>query len=152
LRSLVNQKTNSTQKGVAMKSLLKLPTLVALSVAAVIGLSSSLALAASDATQTIAGIVKDLNHFPSDDQKQTLSKIAEDDENSEAVQTIASAVRDMQHTVQAEDRAELEEIASNADATEAEQKLATIVMNINHKPGPEAVAQLEQIANGDHSH
>lgn len=129
---------------------LKLPTLGAIvavmGAIAAAGLFSSTALAASGAAQTIATIVKDLNHFPSEEQKQTLTEISEDENNSEALRTIAEAVRDMQHSVQAEDKADLEAIASNQEATEAEQQLASVVMNITHKPDSDAVAKLEQIA------
>ncbi len=105
----------------------------------------AMALAGSDARQEVAGILKDLNHFPSAEQKETLDRISNNDSNSEAMQTIAAAVRDMEHKAKPADAAKLEKLAADPSVAEQDRELARIVMNINHKASPEAVAKLESM-------
>lgn len=109
-------------------------------------LLSPLALGAATPTQEVAGILQDLNHYPSAEEKETLNSIAQDQSNSEAIRTIAAAVRDMEHKVSDEDAAKLEEIASDSSVGEQEQELARIVMDINHKPSQETMARLEDMS------
>ncbi|MEX0618928.1 MAG: hypothetical protein WDZ76_00930 [Pseudohongiellaceae bacterium] len=105
---------------------------------------SQFALAADeDAAEAIAGILVDLNHFPSDAEKQTLMGISNDSSNSEAMQTIAMAIHDMQHQVSGPNADALNQIVTNDSASEEARKLAEIVLGITHMPSADAKAELQ---------
>lgn len=110
-------------------------------------LVSPAALAQSDAVATMAGILVDMQHFPSDAQKQTLAAISNDGSNSEATRTIATAIHNIQHKAQPDDVAALKKVENSADATDAEKKLASIVLGFHHMAGDEAKKTLGMLAN-----
>lgn len=112
--------------------------------AIVLGLFSVAAVADTPA-KAIAGIVSELNHFPNDGQKATLSAIAADTSNSEAIRAIAKAVHDMQHSASDADKARLQAIAADESATGAERTLAEVVGSMNHMASADAKAQLAAI-------
>jgi hypothetical protein len=117
----------------------------------ILGLFSSLALAQSDMgkqatpVQTVAKILFNLNHYPSDKEKEKLRAIADNRENSKAIQTIAMAIHNMQHSVSASDKGKLQAIIDSADASKSEKTLAEILIGITHMPGNEAKDKLSEL-------
>ena len=85
----------------------------------------------TDATKTMAEIVMNLNHFPSDAEKNTLQQIANSSASTENERIIANSLIGMQHKASSEDKVQLKNIMSSPTATEAERTLAKIMMNIN---------------------
>ena len=110
-------------------------------------LTAPACFAQTDATKEIAMVIASMNHFPTDEQKESLQYIKMDKDNSASVQTIAGALINFKHQASAEDKAMLEKIAANSEATDAERQLASILMNIQHKPDPNALAKLKEIGN-----
>ena len=109
-------------------------------------LASPAAFSQSDAVATMAGIVADMQHFPSDGQKQTLSAIANDESNSEATRAIAMAIHNIQHKAQPDDVAALKKVESSGAASGAEKELASIVLGFHHMAGDKAKKQLNMLA------
>lgn len=112
--------------------------------AIVLGLFSVMAVADTPA-KAIASVVSELNHFPNDGQKATLSAIAADTSNSEAIRAIAKAVHDMQHSASDDDKARLQAIAADSSASSAERTLAGVVASMNHMASADAKAQLAAV-------
>ena len=70
-----------------------------------LGLTASIANAAeSKAVQTMAGILMNLHHYPSDSDKQALVQITEDKSATADERTVAQALKNVQHTVAAADK------------------------------------------------
>lgn len=113
---------------------------------ATIALAVPTAFAQTDAAKEIAMVITNLNHFPTDEQKESLQYIKMDKDNSASIQTIAGALINLKHRVSPEDKALLEKIAADSGATDAERQLASILMNIQHKPDPDALAKLKAIS------
>ena len=97
------------------------------------------------AAKTIAGIVAELNHFPSDDQKATLMEIAGDDEVSDSIKAIAEAVHGIQHQPTDEAKTALQAIVADGSADATTKALAEVVMGLNHQASEEAKAALAAI-------
>ena len=116
------------------------------------GMSIALMLAAgpvaaeTDAIKTIAGIMANLNHFPSDEDKTVLQGIIDSDDSSEEEATIAMALSNMQHKVSGEDAARLEDLVDDESNDESARKLAGILLSINHSAGDDDKAALKAIA------
>jgi hypothetical protein len=111
-------------------------------------LGASPALVQADdaaAARTIASILTDLNHFPSDEDKAALMEIAGDSSNSEAYRTIAEAVHNIQHSATDADKARLSEIIDNGSAPADARALAEIIMGISHVPSDTAKVRLAAI-------
>src|ERR1039457_6191822 len=73
-----------------------------LAAALFLGLTASIAHAAeSKAVQTMAGILMNLHHFPSDSDKQALMQITEDKSATADERTVAQALMNVKHTVAA---------------------------------------------------
>ena len=98
--------------------------------------------AMASATQSIARIVAQMNHFPSAAEKVTLMEISQDSSNSKSIQIIAMAVYNFKHSVKADDKKSLQMIAENADSSATEKELASIIAGISHTASAEAKAKL----------
>ena len=94
---------------------------------------------------TMAGILMGVNHYPSDEEKAKLAKIAGNPDNSEAIKTIAMALHDMEHKVSAGDREKLQAIVDSEGTDENVKTLAEVLMNVNHKASDDAVARLKAL-------
>lgn len=94
---------------------------------------------------TMSKIVLNLNHFPSDEEKEKLQTIIDDTDNSNTVRTIAEAIRDMEHQVSGLHRRQLEAIADNEALGEGERTLAEVVAGINHSPDDKAKEKLKNL-------
>jgi hypothetical protein len=104
------------------------------------------AFADSEAIRTMATITKNLNHFPSDADKQELASIINSDESSAAEIAVASAISDIEHKVSESDRTELQSVIDDDSAPDDLRELASILMTINHSPSESDVEKLGRIA------
>ena len=102
--------------------------------------------AESDAIKTIAGIMMNLNHFPTDEDKVVLEGIIDSDESSEEAATIAMALANMQHKVTEADAQRLTELVDDDVNDASARKLASILLSINHSPSDDDKMALEAIA------
>ena len=125
-----------------MRKIISGPALVMLGMFAI----ANLALAEGDAIGTLARITMNLNHYPSDADKETLNAIIESDESSDDEVTIAMAILNMQHTVGAGDAQRLDELVTDDMVDESVRTLAGILMHINHSPSDEDKAALAELA------
>ena len=106
----------------------------------------ALPVVAGDAhLHTMAGILIDLNHFPSDDEKATLADIVGDSDASASDQVLANAISNLKHKVGNSDRAALTELSANADALAGARTMADILLNFAHHPSAGDKAKLKAI-------
>ena len=107
---------------------------------------SSLAFADSAATRTMADITMNLNHYPSDSEKQALAAIAKNDDSSESEIAVATALSNMKHQVTAGDKEKLNSIIGDDSNPADLRALASILISINHRPTESDIEQLGKIA------
>jgi hypothetical protein len=107
---------------------------------------SGLAVADSAATQTLARVTMNLNHFPSDEDKVALKEIIDNDDSSEEEAAIATALSNMQHKVTEVDANRLADIVDDDESDATARKLAGIVLGINHAPSDDDKAALAALA------
>ena len=105
-------------------------------------LLASLSFAESAAVSTMADITMNLNHFPSDSDKQKLMAITNGDLSSESEQAVASAILNLQHRVRDADKKILNSIISDGSAPADLRELAAVLVNINHSPSDSDVEKL----------
>ena len=117
-----------------------------LAAALFLALSASIAAAAeSKAVQSMAGILMNLHHYPSDTEKQTLTQITQDKAATADEKTVAQALLDVQHTVAAADKPKLEAIAGNDKAAASVKTLAGVILNLHHMPSDADKAKLQAL-------
>ena len=102
-------------------------------------------LMAATALQEMVEIMLHLHHYPSDAEKETLQKIANDSSVSENQRTIASALMKMHHKVTDADKEKLEKISNSSDASAAEREVAGILANMHHKASAADREKLEKL-------
>ena len=90
------------------------------------------AMAADENIKKMAEIMLNLNHYPSDSEKQVLKQITLSGSNFE--KTVATAIINLQHQATAEDKEKLNNIVNNKSAPEDVRTLAAIVHDVNHHP------------------
>ena len=95
------------------------------------------------ANKLIAGVLVDLNHFPSDADRGALMAVANDESNGQGFRMIAEAVGNIQHSANAEGKAAMNRIIASDRASAEAKALAEIVLGISHMPSAEAKAALE---------
>lgn len=95
---------------------------------------SPLALAEQNATQKMAQIVSQLNHWPSANDKDLLRDISE--KGNKAEKTIANALLMMNHQVSSEHKEKLTMIIEDLTVPENTRVLAKIVRNLKHQVSP----------------
>jgi hypothetical protein len=117
---------------------------VLLSVAGLM-LGAQPALAASTAVREMAGIVMNLNHYPSDAEKAGLRSIVSDKGSTEQERVIATALSNLEHKVAAGDAEKLKQVMNDMSAPAEVRDLAGIVLKISHKPSKEDKRKLETI-------
>ena len=86
------------------------------------------------AVQTMAAILINLQHFPTEADKQTLKHIAEDKSVTANERTVARALMNVQHTVAAADKPLLESIVKDDKASSSVKTLASVLLNLKHMP------------------
>ncbi|NKB98091.1 MAG: hypothetical protein GKR90_06290 [Pseudomonadales bacterium] len=105
-----------------------------------------LSVAGGHGVPAMADVVMKLQHFPNDDQKAALAKIADDSSYSVAEQQVATAIANMQHKVSAEDSERLAAIAANESLHKSLRALAKVVIGINHMPSAEDKETLAKLS------
>lgn len=105
----------------------------------------SQAMAGGETIGKMAEIMMNLNHFPSDSEKQTLREITLNSASSEQEKTIAQAMINLQHAATAEDKKKLSKIVSDDSAPQEVRTLAQIVRDLNHQPSAEDKKKLEDL-------
>lgn len=100
---------------------------------------------AEDSIKTMAQIMINLNHFPSDSDKEVLRKITLDSATSQNEKTLASAMINLQHAASDADKQKLSAIIKDRAASENERNLAEIIYNLNHKPSSADKEQLKKM-------
>jgi len=106
---------------------------------------TNLAFADAAATRTMAEITMNLNHYPSDSEKQTLAAIANSDDSSELEIAVATALSNLKHQVTASDKDKLNSIIADDSAPADLHALASILISINHRPTESDIEQLRKI-------
>jgi hypothetical protein len=101
---------------------------------------------ADEAVSTMANIVVNLKHFPSDSDKAALAAIAESD-SDDAVKAIAVAIANISHKATDADKATLAAIVADDSQDAAVRALAGVVGSLTHLPNADAIATLQGIAN-----
>jgi hypothetical protein len=100
-----------------------------------LGLAANLANAAeSKAVQAMAGILTNIQHVPSDADRQALAQITQDKTTTADERTVAQALMNVQHTAAAADKSGLEAIVSDAKASGSVKTLATVILGLHHFP------------------
>lgn len=109
-----------------------------------LGMLSQFAMADNDsAAKSIAGVLVNLNHFPSAEDKATLKAISEDEGTGPAFRAVALAVHNIQHAATAEDKANMAQVIASDMAEPEAKQLAEIVAGINHMPSADAKTALQ---------
>ena len=120
---------------------------------AIVGLTLSLGLtlgtpalcAEVGSAETMAAILIDLNHLPTDAQKKTLQAIVDDGAASEQEQAVATAMINLQHKATAADKTKLSKIMSDSAASADTRDLAKIIHNLSHMPSGDDKARLKKM-------
>lgn len=106
---------------------------------------TSSAFADSAAVRTMADVTMNLNHFPSDSDKQKLSAITDSDDSSKSELAVATAIMNIKHHVTEADKQMLNSIIGDESAPAELRELAGILVNINHRPTESDVEKLAAI-------
>jgi hypothetical protein len=118
-----------------------------LAAALVLGLTANIANAVeSKAVQTMAGILTNLHHYPSDSDKQALMQITQDKSSTADERTVAQALMNVQHTAAAADKPGLEAIVNNDKAASSVKTLAGVILNLHHMASDSDKAKLQALA------
>ena len=108
-------------------------------------ISGQSAIAGGDAISTMASIMMNLNHYPSDSEKQTLNGIANNSAASEHERIMAQAMINLQHKASDADMPKLKKIMNDDSASADAKDLAGIILNLNHKPSGSDKARLKKM-------
>lgn len=102
--------------------------------------------AADSAIGTMAEIVINLKHFPSDSDKERLSTIVDGSDSSEAEVAVATAIANIEHQAKAADKEKLSAIVADESAPAQLRDVASVVLALNHMANESDIAMLEKIA------
>jgi len=80
----------------------------------------------------MADIMINLEHFPTEDEKQKLQSILDSDSSTDQEKIIANSIMNIQHSPSAEDQEKLQLIIDNTTATSTVNTLARIVQSFSH--------------------
>lgn len=104
------------------------------------------AFADSAAIRTMADVTMNLNHYPSDSDKQRLSAITTSVDSSKSELAVAAAIMNIQHKVAEADKEVLNSIIGDDSVPAGLRQLAAILVTINHRPRESDVTMLATIA------
>lgn len=107
---------------------------------------TQLSMADDSAIGTMAKIMINLKHFPSDSDKQELTAIANSSDSGEAEIAVATAIANIEHQATAADKEKLNAIVADESTPAELRNLASIVVNTLHFPSASDIAKLEMIA------
>ncbi len=93
----------------------------------------------------MASILAELNHFPSDAQKEVLAAIYEDASNSPAEKLVAAIISRVAHQVGDADKAELQTILGSEEVSEGLKTIANAILNIKHKVQSDDLQALKKL-------
>ena len=116
--------------------------------AVAITLAAPALAAESAATETIAEVLLDLNHFPTDEDKRELEDLIAADTTTEEERALATALMNVEHKVQAGDREALQSILDDPQGTPTAKELAQILLDLNHRPSEDGKRKLKLLAGG----
>ena len=80
----------------------------------------------------MADIMINLEHFPTEDEKQKLQSILDSDSSTDQEKIIANSIMNIRHSPNAEDQDKLQLIIDNTTATSTVNTLARIVQSFSH--------------------
>jgi len=80
----------------------------------------------------MADIMINLEHFPTEDEKQKLQSILDSDSSTDQEKIIANSIMNIQHSPNAEDQDKLQLIIDNTTVTSTVNTLARIVQSFSH--------------------
>ncbi len=95
------------------------------------------------ATEVIVGVLANLNHFPSDDDKAALQGLIDDDGVGPAFKAIAGAVMGIEHSASEEGKAAMAQVIASENADPRAKAIAGVVADLNHGASDEAKAALQ---------
>lgn len=98
-----------------------------------------------EATEVIAGVLMNLNHFPSDDDKAALQGLIDDDGVGRAFKAVANAVMGIEHSASEEGKSMLARVLEADDADPRAKTLAQVVMDLEHGASDEAKASVQAL-------
>ena len=107
---------------------------------------AQLSIADDAAIGTMADIMINLKHFPSESDKQRLTAIVDSSVSSEAEIAVATAIANIKHLASTADKEKLSAIVADESTPAELRDLASIVLNINHSLSASDIAKLEKIA------
>jgi len=132
-----------------MESIMNTNFLKKIILVSAIGVFSQFAVAQNDgnaaAVKMIADIVVSLNHFPSDDDLDTLDQIIANSSLAPGVREMANTVASIEHTANEEGRGAMEAIQNNDQAPPQAKALASIIENFSHTASADAKKQLGEL-------
>jgi hypothetical protein len=82
----------------------------------------------------MAGILINLEHYPTSSGKMTLQNIAKDPGTSEQEKTVATALFNVEHKATSSDKTRLRQIIDDPSVSPQLREIAIIIYNLNHKP------------------
>lgn len=88
---------------------------------------------AGAATNTMAGVLGEINHFPSDADVAALDKIGASDASAVEKQ-LAQIITRIAHQPGPDDKTALEKIIGMDDTAPAAKVIAKAILNMNHRP------------------
>lgn len=97
------------------------------------------------AQQQMAGILVELNHFPTEEDKASLQALTADSSLSEAERTLASVLMTLRHMPTAAEKAQLQAIADNDNSPQAVRDLAAVLHGLQHRVDAEGREMLAAI-------
>ena len=100
---------------------------------------------AASALGEMAGILVNLEHYPSAAEKAKLKDIVASKESSEQEKTIANALINLKHTANDADKAKLKQVQGDASLPTDVRNLAGIILNLNHTPSAADKEKLHQM-------
>lgn len=96
-------------------------------------IAGSVAASGNEAVPTMADILVELNHFPSDDDKDRLHAIVADENTTEHERAVAEALMGVEHKVSADDKKKLTALTNEDSVEDGVRLLAEALLDFNHK-------------------
>lgn len=93
----------------------------------------------------IAEITLNLNHYPSDSEKDELKQMMNNEGVNEQLRLIAHALYNIKHSVNATDKKQLAGIAADTNTPSQIRDLARIIGTLNHKPSASDKQTLQKL-------
>ena len=108
-------------------------------------LAAPLTFASESSLSTMAGVVMQLNHYPTAADKTSLAKIIADSKATAGEKMLAGALMRMQHRVGDADSRKLHSLSGDTTAAKAERELADILLGIAHKASAADMKRLHRL-------